>query len=129
MKIIKIKDLSKEDKGNVSHTALSNIYLTMTEGEFVGIMVPSGSGKTTLLNMISTIDSPTSGSVFIDNQNPNQLSANDLALFRRQELGFVFQSFNLLYTLTVKENMVLPLALDGMNVKRINKRVESISKN
>lgn len=88
----------------------------------------SGSGKTTLLNMISTIDSPTSGSVFIDNQNPNQLSANDLALFRGQELGFVFQSFNLLHTLTVKENMVLPLALDGMNVKRIDKRVESISK-
>ncbi|WP_141559875.1 ABC transporter ATP-binding protein, partial [Bacillus toyonensis] len=86
------------------------------------------SGKTTLLNMIATIDSPTSGSVFIDNQNPNQLSANDLALFRGQELGFVFQSFNLLHTLTVKENMVLPLVLDGMNVKRIDKRVESISK-
>ncbi|EJQ25265.1 ABC transporter ATP-binding protein [Bacillus thuringiensis serovar galleriae] len=88
----------------------------------------SGSGKTTLLNMISTIDSPISGSVFINSKNPYQLLPNDLALFRRQELGFVFQSFNLLHTLTAKENMVLPLVLDGINVKRINKRVESISK-
>lgn len=90
-------------------------------------MGPSVRGKTTLLNMVSTIDSPTSGSVFIHNKNPYQLSPNVLSLFRRQELGFVFQSFNLLRTLTVKENMVLPLVLDGMNVKRINKRVESIS--
>lgn len=129
MKIVKIKDLSKEYTGKVSHTALSNINLTITEGEFVEIMGPSGRGKTTLLKMISTIDSPTSGSVSIHNKNPYQLSPNDLAVFRRRELGFVFQSFNLLHTLTVKENMVLPLVLDGMNVKRINKRVESISKN
>lgn len=91
-------------------------------------MGPSSSGKTTLLNMVSPIDLPTSGSVFIHNKNPYQLSSNDLALFRRQGLGFVFQSFNLLHTLTVKENRVLPLVLDGINVKRINKRVESISK-
>ncbi|UDV85303.1 ABC transporter ATP-binding protein [Bacillus cereus] len=127
MKIVKVNDLSKEYTGKVPHTALSNIDLTITEGEFVGIMGPSGSGKTTLLNMISTIDSPTSGSVCIHNQNSYQLSSYDLALFRRQQLGFVFQSFNLLHTLTVKENIVLPLVLDGMNVKRINKRVESIS--
>ncbi|TKI78824.1 ABC transporter ATP-binding protein, partial [Bacillus mycoides] len=105
MKIVKVKDLSKEYAGKISHTALSNINLTITEGEFVGIMGPSGSGKTTLLNMISTIDSPTSGSVFINSKNPYQLSPDDLAVFRRQELGFVFQSFNLLHTLTVKENM------------------------
>lgn len=91
-------------------------------------MGPSSSGKTTLLNMVSTIDSPTSGSVFIHNKNTYQLSPNDLALFHRQELEFVFQSFNLFHTLTVKENRVLPLVLDGINVKRINKRVESISK-
>ncbi|PGK15519.1 bacitracin ABC transporter ATP-binding protein [Bacillus cereus] len=127
MKIVKVNDLSKEYTGKVPHTALSNIDLTITVGEFVGIMGPSGSGKTTLLNMISTIDSPTSGSVCIHNQNAYQLSADDLALFRRQQLGFVFQSFNLLHTLTVKENIVLPLVLDGINVKRINKRVESIS--
>ncbi|ANC22734.1 MULTISPECIES: ABC transporter ATP-binding protein [Bacillus cereus group] len=127
MKIVKVNDLSKEYTGKVPHTALSNIDLTITEGEFVGIMGPSGSGKTTLLNMISTIDSPTSGSVCIHNQNLYHLSPDDLALFRRKELGFVFQSFNLLHTLTVKENMVLPLVLDGIDVKRINKRVESIS--
>lgn len=74
--------------------------------------------------MASTIDSPTSGSVSIHNKNPNQLSPNDLSLFRKLELGFVFQSFNQLHTLTVKENMALPLILDGMNVKRINERVE-----
>ncbi|EOO76209.1 ABC transporter ATP-binding protein [Bacillus cereus BAG1O-1] len=124
---IKVKDLSKGYTGNVSHMALSNFNLTIIEGEFVAVMGPSDSGKTTLWNMISTIDSPTSGSVFIHNKNPYQLSVNDLALFRRQELGFVFQSFNLLHTLTVRENMVLPLVLDGMNVKRINKRVESVS--
>ncbi len=73
MKIVKVKDFSKEYKGKVSHTALSNINLTITEGEFVGIMGPSGSGKTTLLYIISTIDSHTSGSVFIHNKNPYQL--------------------------------------------------------
>ncbi|KEK23056.1 ABC transporter ATP-binding protein [Bacillus gaemokensis] len=127
MEIVKVKDLSKEYTGKVSHKALSNINLTINKGEFVGIMGPSGSGKTTLLNIISTIDSPTSGKVFINGENPHQLAPNPLALFRRRELGFVFQSFNLLHTLTVKENMVLPLTLDGMNVKRMNKRVESIS--
>lgn len=121
MKIVKVNDFSKEYTGKVPHTALSNIDLTIMEREFVGIMGPSGSGKTTLLNMISTIDAPTSGSVCIHNQNPYQLSSDDLALFRRKQLGFVFQSFNLLHTLTVKENIVLPLVLDGMNVKRINK--------
>lgn len=126
MEILKVHDLSKIYTGKVSYEALSNINLSVKKGEFVGIMGPSGSGKTTLLNMVSTIDSPTSGEVLINNENPHQLSPNELALFRRRELGFVFQAFNLLNTLTVKENIVLPLTLDGTKVEDMNHRVEAI---
>ncbi|HDR8072535.1 TPA: ABC transporter ATP-binding protein [Bacillus cereus] len=127
MEILRVRELSKIYTGKVPYEALSNIDLTIPRGEFVGVMGPSGSGKTTLLNMISTIDSPTSGEVLINGENPHCLSHNNLALFRRRELGFIFQSFNLLNTLTVKENIVLPLALDGTNLTEINKRVEEIS--
>ncbi|MCU4949050.1 ABC transporter ATP-binding protein [Bacillus cereus] len=127
MEILTVNELSKTYTGKVSYEALSNINLNINKGEFVGIMGPSGSGKTTLLNMVSTIDSPTSGEVWINGENPHRLSANNLAEFRRRQLGFVFQSFNLLNTLTVKENIVLPLTLDGMDVKRMNKRVETIA--
>ncbi|MGN4446719.1 ABC transporter ATP-binding protein [Bacillus cereus group sp. MYBK79-1] len=127
MDILKVCDLSKIYAGKVSYEALSNINLSIKKGEFVGIMGPSGSGKTTLLNMVSTIDSPTSGEVLINGENPHQLSPNELALFRRRELGFVFQSFNLLNTLTVKENIVLPLTLDGTKVEDMNHRVSVIA--
>ncbi|MCU7392782.1 ABC transporter ATP-binding protein [Bacillus sp. ST24] len=127
MGILQVRDLSKIYAGKVSYKALSNIDLTIKKGEFVGIMGPSGSGKTTFLNMISTIDTPTSGEVLINGKNPYRLSTHDLALFRRRELGFIFQSFNLLNTLTVKENILLPLTLDNVNLKEMNKRVEFIS--
>ncbi|QWI73088.1 ABC transporter ATP-binding protein (plasmid) [Bacillus mycoides] len=127
MEILQVRDLSKIYTGKVSYKALSNIDLTINKGEFVGIMGPSGSGKTTFLNMISTIDVPTSGEVLINGKNPYRLSSHDLALFRRRELGFIFQSFNLLNTLTVKENILLPLTLDNVNLKEMNKRVELIS--
>ncbi|MED1093959.1 ABC transporter ATP-binding protein [Bacillus paramycoides] len=127
MDILQVRDLSKIYTGKVSYTALSNIDLTINKGEFVGIMGPSGSGKTTFLNMISTIDAPTSGEVLINGKNPYRLSSHDLALFRRRELGFIFQSFNLLNTLTVKENILLPLTLDNVNLKEMNKRLELIS--
>lgn len=127
MEILKVNNLSKIYKGAVSYEALSKIQLSVNQGEFVGIMGPSGSGKTTLLNLVSTIDSPTSGEVLINGSNPHTLSANQLAVFRRRELGFVFQSFNLLHTLTVKENILLPLALDGMNLKEMNSRIEQLA--
>ncbi|MBG9798230.1 ABC transporter ATP-binding protein [Brevibacillus laterosporus] len=127
MDIVKARALSKVYQGKISYEALSNIDLTIKEGEFVGIMGPSGSGKTTLLNMISTIDSPTSGEVFINNQKPHLLSPDQLALFRRRELGFVFQSFNLLHTLTVKENILLPLTLDGTSLDKMNDKVTAIA--
>ncbi|HDX9657928.1 TPA: ABC transporter ATP-binding protein [Bacillus toyonensis] len=129
MSILTVRNLSKiYNTGNIAYTALSNIDLTIQKGEFVGIMGASGSGKSTLLNMISTIDAPTSGEVFINEKNPHCLSSNDLALFRRRELGFVFQSFNLMNTLTVKENIVLPLTLDNVSLNEMNNKVEVISK-
>lgn len=93
----------------------------------MGVMGPSGSGKTTLLNMVSTIDRPTSGEVLINGKNPYILSKSQLALFRRRELGFVFQSFNLLDTLTIGENIVLPLTLDKRSVKEMDQRLQSIA--
>lgn len=123
MEILNVRNLGKVYKAAVSHEALSNINLSINEGEFVGIMGPSGSGKTTLLNMISTIDRPTSGEILIGGEDPFRLSQDKLAMFRRRELGFVFQSFNLLNTLTVKENILLPLALDGVDLDEMNRRV------
>ncbi len=128
MEILQANSISKVYKGKVPYKALVDIDLSIQEGEFVGIMGPSGSGKTTLLNMVSTIDSPSSGEIFINGTNPFQLSSEELALFRRKQLGFVFQSFNLLSTLTVKENIVLPMTLDGVSVQEMNKRVEEIAK-
>ncbi|GIP20733.1 MULTISPECIES: ABC transporter ATP-binding protein [Paenibacillus] len=127
MEILKVNHLSKIYKGAVSYEALSKIQLTINQGEFVGIMGPSGSGKTTLLNLVSTIDSPTSGEVLINGRNPHTLTPDELAVFRRRELGFVFQSFNLLHTLTVKENIILPLALDGISVQEMNTRVNHLA--
>ncbi|GIP32207.1 ABC transporter ATP-binding protein [Paenibacillus sp. J2TS4] len=123
MEILKARELNKIYPGKIPYEALTNIDLTINKGEFVGIMGPSGSGKTTLLNLVSTIDSPTAGEVRIQGENPHRLSPDKLAYFRRRELGFVFQSFNLLNTLTVKENIVLPLTLDGMNLKEMNRRL------
>ncbi|MDR0271652.1 ABC transporter ATP-binding protein [Paenibacillus sp.] len=123
MEILATQNLGKIYKGMVSYEALSNIDLSINRGEFVGIMGPSGSGKTTLLNMISTIDKPTSGEIRIGGEDPHRLSQDKLALFRRRELGFVFQSFNLLNTLTVKENIMLPLTLDGTALRKMNAKV------
>lgn len=127
MNILEVKDLTKIYTGKMNFTALNGISFNIEEGEFVGIMGPSGSGKTTLLNMISTIDKPTSGEVNIEGKNPFLLKGDDLALFRRRKLGFVFQDFNLLDTLTVGENIVLPLTLDGVDVEEQNKELNRIA--
>jgi putative ABC transport system ATP-binding protein len=128
MEMLKVEKLTKIYQGKVSHRALSNIDLSVDSGEFVGIMGPSGSGKTTLLNMVATIDTPTSGEVYINGKNPFVLNRNDLATFRRRQLGFVFQDFNLLDTLTIEENIVLPLTLDKKSLKEMDQKVEDAAK-
>ncbi|GAA0754493.1 ABC transporter ATP-binding protein [Clostridium sartagoforme] len=128
MGILEIKNLKKIYGSKVSFTALNNINFIVEQGEFIGIMGPSGSGKTTLLNVISTIDKPTSGEIRINDIKPLLLKGDELALFRRRELGFVFQDFNLLDTLTIGENILLPLTLDGVLVNEQNKKLERVSK-
>lgn len=113
-------------KGNV-YTALHDIDLNIKEGEFVGIMGPSGAGKTTLLNIISTIDKPSSGTVTIDGEDIVKMNEDKLSVFRRNKLGFVFQDFNLLDTLTVKENIVLPLSLSKLDLNEIKQRLKEVS--
>lgn len=113
-------------RGNV-YTALQEIDLEIKEGEFVGIMGPSGAGKTTLLNILSTIDQPSSGEIMIDGSDVVKMSEDELSSFRRERLGFIFQDYNLLDTLTIKENIVLPLALAKVNAREIEQRVEEIA--
>jgi len=125
--MLQIKQLNKVYEGKLPFRALTDINLQVDKGEFISIMGPSGSGKTTLLNTISTIDEPTSGEVLISGENPHRLSHNKLAKFRRRELGFVFQDFNLLHTLTVEENIVLPLTLDNYPVKEMSKRAKELA--
>lgn len=125
--MLEVKRVSKVYEGKIAYQALSELSLTVQKGEFVGIMGPSGSGKTTLLNVVSTIDKPSSGEVTIDGKNTFQLSKRQLALFRRRELGFVFQDFNLLQTLTVKENIIFPLTLENVSIREQDARVQRIA--
>lgn len=113
-------------RGNI-YPAINDISLEIKEGEFIGIMGPSGAGKTTLLNVVSTIDKPTSGIITIDGDNIVKMNEDKLSSFRRNKLGFIFQDFNLLDTLTIKENIVLPLALSKVNHKEIEKRVNEVA--
>lgn len=116
MSVLEVAALTKIYEGKIATKALDGVSFRIDEGEFVGIMGPSGSGKTTLLNVIATIDEPTSGTVTIGGQDPHCMTREQTALFRRRELGFVFQHFNLLDTLTAEENIVLPLTLSGAAV-------------
>ncbi len=125
--ILKVTNLCKIYNEKMPFEALSDINLTIEKGEFIGIMGPSGSGKTTLLNLVSTIDEPTSGEVCVDGHHPHRMNADELALFRRRKLGFIFQSFNLLPTLTVKENILLPLTLEGVALDRMKTLLEPIA--
>ncbi|GIO03486.1 bacitracin ABC transporter ATP-binding protein [Brevibacillus sp. SKDU10] len=128
-KVLQVKNASKIYGGKTnSYTALDHVSFDVQQGEFVGIMGPSGAGKTTLLNIISTIDSPTSGEILIDGSDVVKMKEDKLAMFRRTKLGFIFQDYNLLDSLTVRENIALPLALTKVKAKEIDKRVEDIAK-
>ncbi|WP_279390790.1 ABC transporter ATP-binding protein [Alkalihalobacillus sp. LMS39] len=126
--MLKLTRVSKVYEGKVAFRALTDINFDIDKGEFVAIMGPSGSGKTTLLNIISTNDAPTTGEVNIEGHDPHKLNKNALAKFRRNKLGFIFQDFNLLHTLTVEENIVLPLTLDGARVKEMRDKAQHIAK-
>lgn len=126
MSILQVKDVTKVYEGKVTHRALNQLSFEVKKGEFLAVMGPSGSGKTTLLNLISTIDRPTSGEIIFNNTKPQQLNKTELAYFRRRELGFVFQDFNLLPMLTVEENIVLPLTLDGQPVELMESRLQDL---
>ncbi|AEV95944.1 ABC transporter ATP-binding protein [Pediococcus claussenii] len=127
--IIKVSDLHKiyGGKDEKQYEALKGINFDVQPGEFVGIMGASGSGKTTLLNMIATLDRPTSGTVEINNQDVTKLRGNKIADFRANEIGFIFQDFNLLETLTAYENIALPLSLQGVNKRKIKAAVQQVS--
>ena len=115
------------NKGNVTK-AINNINFSANVGEYVAIMGPSGSGKTTLLNCISTIDSVTSGNIYIRNIDITKLNEKQIARFRREELGFIFQDFNLLDTLTAYENIALALTISKVNPSEIDQRIKNISR-
>ena len=127
--ILKIENLKKyyETKNNITK-AIDNISFTVNEGEFVAIMGASGSGKTTLLNCISTIDTVTTGKIIINNKDITEIKDRDIASFRRNNLGFVFQDFNLLDTLTIAENISLSLIINKKNENKIDEMVNDIAK-
>ena len=115
------------NKDNVTK-AIDNISLKVDEGEFVGIMGPSGSGKTTLLNCISTIDTVTTGNIIINGKDITKLKSKKLDKFRQNELGFIFQDFNLLDTLTIHENIALALTINKTNKSEIDGKVLAVAK-
>ncbi len=126
--VLEVKNIEKYygNKSNLTK-AIAGISFNVEKGEFVGIMGASGSGKTTLLNCISTIDRVTSGKIIINNQDITKLKGNKLNKFRREELGFIFQDFNLLDTLTAYENIALALTIQKVNSHEIDKKVKEIA--
>lgn len=108
-------------------TALNNVTFSVERGEYVAIMGESGSGKTTLLNILAALDKPTSGEVVLENKALSAIGEKELAAFRRDNLGFVFQDFNLLDTFTVKDNIFLPLVLAKKDYKEMEKRIKPIA--
>ncbi|WP_454054135.1 ABC transporter ATP-binding protein [Clostridium sp. Marseille-Q7071] len=127
--VLEAKHISKVyDNGKNKFEALKEINLQVKEGEFVGIIKISGSGKTTLLNVLSTIDNVSKGEILIDGKDIVKMNDDKLTLFRRNHLGFIFQDYNLLDTLTVKENIALPLALSKVKASEVETRVLTIAK-
>lgn len=107
--------------------ALSNVSFSVEQGEFVAIMGESGSGKTTLLNILASLDKPTGGDVILNGKSMQAVSDKELSAFRRDNLGFVFQDFNLLDTFTIEDNILLPLVLSGKNYHQMESRLSKIS--
>ncbi|MDU0423228.1 ABC transporter ATP-binding protein [Staphylococcus haemolyticus] len=128
MAILQAKQIAKT-YGNkqTEQEVLKDIDLSIEAGEFVAIMGPSGSGKTTLLNVLSSIDYLTHGSIILDGQQLEKLSNKALSEIRKKDIGFIFQEYNLLHTLTVKENIMLPLSVQKLDKKEMNERYQRIT--
>jgi putative ABC transport system ATP-binding protein len=110
-----------------SFTALENVSISIRRGEFVSIMGPSGAGKSTLLNIMATIDCPTEGRILIDGRDVSALKADELAAFRREKLGFIFQDYNLLDQMNIYENLTLPVLLSGKGKEEQLKRAQELA--
>lgn len=131
MTILEVKNLEKiytSRLGTNQVRALTNVNFSVEQGEYVAIMGESGSGKTTLLNILAALDKPTNGDVKLEEQSLAMIKDKELSSFRRNNLGFVFQDFNLLDTFTLKDNIFLPLVLSGMAYKDMEERLVPIAK-
>lgn len=131
MAVLEIKSLEKiytSRFGSNQVKALSNVTFSVEQGEYVAIMGESGSGKTTLLNILAALDRPTKGEVLLDGKSLTSISDKELSAFRRNNLGFVFQDFNLLDNFSLKDNIFLPLVLSGENYKEMNAKLQPIVK-
>lgn len=129
MEILKVEHLSKQyGDGETAVKALDDISFTVDKGEFVAIIGPSGSGKSTLLHMLGGVDHPSGGKVYVDNTDIYNLNETQLAIFRRRQIGLVYQFYNLIPVLTVEENITLPLLLDEQSIdqKQLNSLVKSL---
>ncbi|MEY8304553.1 ABC transporter ATP-binding protein [Anaerosalibacter bizertensis] len=119
MEVVRVENLCKVyGTGEMKVNAVDNINLTINQGEFVAIVGPSGSGKSTLLHLLGGVDKPSSGKVIVDGTDIYSLSEEELAIFRRRKVGFIFQFYNLVPVLDVEENILLPLLLDNKKVDR-----------
>lgn len=130
MALLEVKNVKKiytTRFGNNQVEALKNVNFSVESGEYVAIMGESGSGKTTLLNILAALDKPTEGKVYLKGNDLGNLKEKDIAAFRRQNMGFVFQDFNLLDTFSLKDNIYLPLVLSGAKYNTMEKRLAPIA--
>lgn len=127
LEISHVKKIYNTRLGSKQCVALNDVSFEVSRGEFVAVMGPSGSGKTTLLNILASLDKPTGGNVFLNGVNFSEIKDKDISRFRRDNLGFVFQDFNLLDTFSIKDNILLPLVLANTPLNVMNEKVEKIS--
>lgn len=127
MSLIEVKNLNKSFYAGKEETkVLKNISFKVEEGDFISIMGPSGGGKSTLLYLLGGLDKPTSGTVMINNKDLSKIKEKDMSSMRRNDIGFVFQFYNLVPNLSVEDNIMLPLILDGKNLRKYSKRLNEI---
>lgn len=132
MQVLKVENIRKiygSKKSSKQYMALKSISFDVNEGQFIGVMGPSGSGKTTLLNILGSIDKPTTGKFYMGDKDITNLNKKQLAKHRIENIGFIFQDYNLLETMTIKENIILPLALSGHKPKNMEEKLMKITEN